>query len=193
MRSLNSVGPRLSATLLLFLLEPRSCHHHSQCHCPIGHRPLGALAVGTGGCLSRVWTGAASTPAQMPHALCLHHSHCPLEREPDLAHFPPKHHLPAPPPGHPAGLWEGLQHPATAAASQAPTLHPWWAQPCLTLLPCLSQVSWTSEWQGDDCQSDLCAPGEAHPGRRKKMAEPSFPQSDSEYQPDEGTGRLAGT
>lgn len=31
----------------------------------------------------------------------------------------------------------------------------------------------------DQCQSDLWAPGEAHPGRRKKMAEPSFPQSNS--------------
>lgn len=96
-----------------------------------------------------------------------------------LAHFPPERHLfPALPPCHPGGLGEGLQHPLERLAPRPP--------PCCTCLPSsvplpVLDLRDLPEKQGDQCQSDLWASGEAHPGRRKKMAEPSFPQSCSEH------------
>lgn len=119
-----------------------------------------------GGCVPAVGTGPVHPPAQAPSSSLLSYIPAPaLPPEPGLAHFPPKHHPPALPPCHPAGL-------AGVLPPRPPTLHP----PPVLPVPGLGDFS---ETHADLCQSDLWAPGEAHPGRRKKMAEPSFPQSDS--------------
>lgn len=123
MRSLNSVEPRLSATSSSPSSNPGHANPTPNVTAPTARDPWVLQQLAQGGCLSRVWTGAAPTPAQMPHALCLHHSHCPLERAPDLAHFPPKHHLPAPSTSTPP--WGALGRPAAPGQSSClPGPHP---------------------------------------------------------------------
>lgn len=124
--------------------------------------PLSASAVGTGGLCPQ--GGDRASPPAGPGPFTL--SAPPRARA--WPTFLPHTALPC----HPGGLEAGLQHPAGALPPRPPTLHP---SPVLPV-PGLRDFA---ETHADLGQSDLWAPGEAHPGRRKKMAEPSFPQSDS--------------
>lgn len=106
-------------------------------------------------------------PIPAPHALCLA-SHGPPQRARGLAHFPPKHHLPL-----------RLRATRGPAAPRRPGRQPS-GPACRTLLlpssvPLPAQgLRDFPERQGGQGQGDRWAPGEARPGRRKKMAEPSF-------------------
>ena len=181
MHILNSADHRLSATSS----SNPARHPDFQQHCTTAPGPT-VRGLPTQEGAGRLALPLAQTPS---HALpYLNHSPCPPPQPGAWPTF-------LPPPGSASGPpWGARGGPAASLARALPPgPQPctsgvgWWAQPYRTLLlpcsACLPALGLRNfperQGEGDSANRTSGPPREAHPRRRKKMAEPSIPQSDS--------------